>query len=69
MPQYTSILKIASRVLMAFAQRQRPSDEDVAELRRFAPDHAHEEADELACHVVNEVMGIRRKQFTASADA
>jgi hypothetical protein len=68
MPQYTPMLRAASRVLMAIAERQRPSDEDVAELRRFAPDHAHEELDELACHVVHEAMGMRRQQGAASAD-
>lgn len=53
---------------MAIAERQRPSDEDVAELRRYAPNHAHEELDDLACYVIHEAMGKRRQQGTASVN-
>ena len=43
MPLYTALLEASSRVLLALMERQRPADEDVAELRRFAPEFAHED--------------------------
>jgi hypothetical protein len=67
MPQYTPILKTASRVLMAIAERQQPCDEDVAELLRFAPDYANDPLDVLACYVVELAMDLRRLQERSNA--
>jgi len=66
-PQYTPILKTATRVLMALAERQRPLDEDVAELQRLAPERASERLDILACYVIQEAMDKRYEVQAAEA--
>jgi hypothetical protein len=68
MAEYTAILKTAVRVLMVITDRQQPSDGDVAALRRFAPDHADDELDVLACHVVQRAREMRRQRGTAGAE-
>jgi hypothetical protein len=52
---------------MALAERQRPLDEDVAELQRLAPEHANERLDVLACYVIQEAMNKRYDVQAAEA--
>jgi hypothetical protein len=68
MPQYTAILKTSSRVLMALAERQKPADEDVAELQRFAPEFPHEDIGVLAQYVAQEALRKRREIRAAAGD-
>ena len=52
---------------MALAERQRPLEEDVAELQRLAPERASERLDILACYVIQEAMAKRYEVQAAEA--
>jgi hypothetical protein len=68
MPQYTAILRTSTRVLMALAEHQKPSDRDVARLQRFAPERAHEDIYVLASYVAQEALQKRREIRAAAAE-
>jgi hypothetical protein len=52
---------------MALAERQRPLDEDVAELQRLAPERANERLDILACYVIQEALNKRHEAQAVGA--
>lgn len=52
-------MKLALRVLSALNEKQRPDRQDVAELRRLAPDDALNDTDELACEVIQRALKRR----------
>jgi hypothetical protein len=67
-PQYTAILEASTRVLLALMERQKPGDEDVAELQRFAPERAHEDIRVLAHYVAREALRKRSEIRAAAGD-
>jgi len=52
-------MKVALRVLTALGEHQEPVQEDIAELRRIAPDRATASVDELACDVIQRAIRHR----------
>jgi hypothetical protein len=56
MPDSTSAMKTASRVLMAVTDRAAPDPDDVEDLLRLAPDCSALPIDELACEVVHRLL-------------
>ena len=53
---------VALRVLMAYNQRQTPEEREVALLRAYCPEQRDWPADELACHVIDEMLKRKKEQ-------
>jgi hypothetical protein len=49
-------LERAARVLTSLIENHFPDPDDVAELRRFAPEAADKTIDELVCNVIQKVL-------------
>ena len=61
----TEVLEVALRVLTAITGHQKPNEDDLDTLRKYAPFLAHEPADELACDVVQQALQQRAEVRSA----